>query len=630
VGVAVAEGAVIATENRSTDHAVQHGLTAEALRSLAAWALAAGREAGLDERRARAVVGRLIPKELREDAVVSAVESAEASAENVSVASLGQRYETLLAVTRARAKKRAGTFYTPSKLARELCRRALEGRVVLSVIDPACGAGAVLLEALAFAKPAALYAIDLDPAAVWLARVALALASGRHDDASISHWIERVRVADALLEQPFDRSLLFDAVVGNPPWVSYAGRSAERLDPMQKRALREKYRAFSGFPTAHGMFIERAATLLADGGRLALLVPTTVADLDGYRATREALASRAHVDEPVDELGFDQFDGVVQPTMILCATARPRGESVDQPSRRWSVASARLAAPRPLLAPSLVARLEALARFPKDTFGEGGFQSAGTIAKTHLGPLDEPRFSVPLREGADVVPFACRAPSLGLDPSPDALAVARCTLRPQSFYDRVTVLVRQTARYPIACRHDPSAAFRNSLLAGFSSEPDALCALLNSALLRAWHLSTQRDGRQAVFPQVKVAHLRALPAPPEERPLAELAELAREAERHQRARLALARESSRSMGVSERAFDVVDGEIAGSPSSARALRDEEARRAFDAAIEQAREHWRRARAVLEKIDENVCRIYGVTDEERASIDAVLAWKQPKG
>lgn len=602
---------------------MQHGITADALQTLAAWAQSAGLDGGLDERRSRALVTALMPAELGERAVISRVTP---SVEPVAVASLGQRYEAFLAMTRARSKKRAGTFYTPPKLARELCRRALEGRSVRSVIDPACGSGAVLLEALAFVEASSIYAVDLDPVAVWFARVALSLASKSTDDQDIARWIDRVRVGDALLGAPFDREITFDAVVGNPPWVSFAGRAAERLDDAHKRAYRQKYRAFSGFPTAHGMFIERAAQLLAPGGRLALLVPTTVADLDGYRATRAALAERANVDEPIVELGFEQFDGVVQPTMILCATARSERSDEPEPHRRWSVASARVSTPRPLLAPSLVARLDALPRFAKDTFGEGGFQSAGTIAKSHLGSLGEHRFVVPLREGADVVAFACRAPSIGLDPDPTALSAARCTLRPQSFYDRVTVLVRQTARYPIACRHDPRFAFRNSLLAGFSQDPDVLCALLNSSLLRAWHLSTQRDGRQAVFPQLKVAHLRALPSPPEGASLDALGALARDAEKHQRARLELGRAFAARWGAPERAFDVIDGAVAGSPSFARSLRDPEQRRAFEEAVERARDHWTQARAAIDAIDENVCRIYGVAEDERASIRAVLEFK----
>src|SRR5690606_36987029 len=73
----------------------------------------------------------------------------------------------------------------------------------------------------------------------------------------------------------------------------------------------------------------------------------------------------------------------------------------------------------------------------------------------------------------------------------------------------------QTARYPIAAISD-GLAFRNSLLAGYDNEQwraPALVALLNSTLVRWLHYARFRDARQPVLPQVKVAHLRAIPAP---------------------------------------------------------------------------------------------------------------------
>jgi hypothetical protein len=98
------------------------------------------------------------------------------------------------------------------------------------------------------------------------------------------------------------------------------------------------------------------------------------------------------------------------------------------------------------------------------------------------------------------------------------LAKARCRLRERTDYERVRFVVRQTARYPIAALHR-GQPFRNSLLAGFAVDglpSELVVGLLNSSLYRAIHLAAQRDARQATFPQVKIAHLRALPLPPED------------------------------------------------------------------------------------------------------------------
>jgi hypothetical protein len=88
-------------------------------------------------------------------------------------------------------------------------------------------------------------------------------------------------------------------------------------------------------------------------------------------------------------------------------------------------------------------------------------------------------------------------------------------MRPPEDFQAVRVVVRNTARYPIAALSD-GCAFRNSLLAVFETHTwpaAALVALLNSALIRWLHYMRFRDARQPVMPQVKISHLRQIPAP---------------------------------------------------------------------------------------------------------------------
>jgi hypothetical protein len=117
---------------------------------------------------------------------------------------------------------------------------------------------------------------------------------------------------------------------------------------------------------------------------------------------------------------------------------------------------------------------------------------------------------VPLREGADVGEFRALPPQLFAD-----AAQLGARLRPAPDWRSVKLLIRQTARFPMAALAD-GAAFRNSLLAGFDSDEfpaPLLACLLNSSLLRWLHYTQQRDARQGM-PQLKIGHLRALPAPP--------------------------------------------------------------------------------------------------------------------
>ena len=308
----------------------------------------------------------------------------------------------------------------------------------------------------------------------------------------------------------------FDAVIGNPPWIAFAGRAAQALDPAIRDHFSRSYEAWRGYPTLHGLFVERAARL-APHGVVALVVPSPLADLDGYRAVRLALSRRHTVREPLLEFGQDAFDEVVQPCIALVADP----DSVPRPTdREWRLEERQRAngiAAR-VAPPEILARFRGTSTLPSEVFREMGFQTTSTVTRTMLLRADEPDqwHRVPLLEGRNVREFFVGSPRLFLAADPERLHAARARLRPVAEYARVDFVVRQTASVPIAARHS-GLPFRNTLLAGFARAelPVALLVgLLNSALYRALHLAARRDARQAVFPQVKIAHLRELPAPP--------------------------------------------------------------------------------------------------------------------
>ena len=437
---------------------------------------------------------------------------------------IGSLYEALLELERGR--KQSGSFYTPRAITERVVSAALEhvGSVEPRVCDPALGGGAFLIEAgrqiaaRSGLGPRAvvercLFGADINPLAVAVTEAVLWLWVG---DASFSPVALRDRlVATDALVRGWEPDRL-DLVIGNPPWVAYAGRAAKPLEPSTRRRYALEFRAFRGYPTLHGMFVERAAQL-GPAAVIALLLPSPVADLDGYRPVRSAL-SRTHAPvEPLLELGQDAFDGVTQPCFALIAV--PRSEARED-GRAWCLSERQRASAEAarVVPPPALDRLAHLPRFPKELFGEMGFQSAGEVSKRLFQRAAEPdaRHTVPLLEGREVKEFVAGAPRLFLEPDPVVLARSRARLRPSADYARVRFVVRQTAKFPIASLH-AGLPFRNTLLAGFALEalsPELVVALLNSTLYRALHLASQRDARQAVFPQVKVGHLRALPRPP--------------------------------------------------------------------------------------------------------------------
>lgn len=476
-------------------------------------------------------------------------------------------------------RKPSGSYYTPPAIAAQVADAALAlhfeqtpGPILdTKVLDPAVGAGAFLIhicqglakrlmeqtqgltwpQALSEVATKCVYGVDVNPLSVAVTELCLWLLAGSDSDLP-ARFSANLKHGDSLIGRPLERDSGetalalrlkalkteglaggalnwgttfpdckggFDVVVTNPPWVAYAGRSAQTLPAPLRKYYADTYAAWKGFPTLHGLFVERAAAL-AKNGTVALLLPSPVADLDGYRHVRTALTQTHRVTPDLIEFGQDAFSGVTQPCFALLAHATPEAVASPDPwplsERQWANASAvRLEIP-PVL--SLLRKAPTLA---PDHFGEMGFQTTRVASQTLLLRADAPdaKHTTALLEGRNVQEFSEGPAKLFLCSDADLLKKAKCRLRPAKDYQRVDFVVRQTASVPIAALHN-GLAFRNSLLGGFGDErvsAKLLVALLNSSLYRALHLAGQRDARQAAFPQVKISHLRALPAPPVDR-----------------------------------------------------------------------------------------------------------------
>lgn len=295
----------------------------------------------------------------------------------------------------------------------------------------------------------------------------------------------------------------FDAVLANPPWVSYAGRAAQPLAESLRRYYSSRYKCFARYRNLQGLFIERVGALVRPGGRLGLVIPSSMAELAGYAPVRAAHDRFAICDDGLPHLPENTFRKVNQPSMVLFSTVRPaaRGEGSSRP---WPMA-------RPDLDELAIAALQKLdgAPLPAVLFGERGVQTSGEDTD-HLATSPDDLHRVPLRVGGDIQAFYLGPPSQYAD----SHWFSR-RLREPAEWKAIDVLIRQTARVPTATRSD-GFGFRNSLLAGFGSDeypPDFLVAYLNSTPIRWRHYFSNRDARLGM-PQIKIGHLRAIPAPP--------------------------------------------------------------------------------------------------------------------
>ena len=424
-----------------------------------------------------------------------------------------------------------GAHYTPHGVVERIARATLvplcdglspQAVLSLRVLDPAVGSGRFLtaaLEVLARATGDAsrarrhiavrcLYGIDVDARAVDLARRAVAEAAG----CSPEELNGNIAVGDSLSDDP--ASLLgvagFDAVLTNPPWISYSGRQAAAIEPERRRLLAERFASFRGWPTTHGAFLELAARLLRPGGRAALVLPHQVCHLAGYEAARRAAAAACRFEPAPELLGEDCFPGVVQPAAIIYlhrtpGTEQGTGGGMDG----W--ANARM----PIHSPLAAAALEKMLRHPPappGTFRDPGVHTGNSAA---LLLHDEPgEGRAPVREGRCVHPFSLERARRWLDTAPRLPVGHYCRIgRPEACLG-ARIVVRQTADRPIAARHAEPTYFRNSVLAchGVPGLDDAaLLGLLNSSAMAFCHRSCHPDSGQRAFPQVKVSHLQALP-----------------------------------------------------------------------------------------------------------------------
>jgi len=306
----------------------------------------------------------------------------------------------------------------------------------------------------------------------------------------------------------------FGAIVGNPPWVSYAGRAAQPLDDRLRSYFMSFYEGFGGYRNLQALFVERTVgSLLGAEGRVGLVLPSSMAELDGYGPSRAAHERFAVCDAELPDLGEDSFRGVFQPSMVLHSTRRS-AERDDPPGEAWPIARPDLDAD----AQRILQQLEGEV-LPAELFGERGLQSSGDDVQ-HLLER-QTTGTVPIRVGSDIQAFRRSTPSLHAE-----VSWFGSRLRAAIEWANVKVLIRQTARVPIAVRSD-GVAFRNSILAGFATDKypaNFLVAYLNSTPVRWHHYYRHRDARLGM-PQVKIGHLRAIPAPRDPQSVGALAEL---------------------------------------------------------------------------------------------------------
>ncbi len=196
---------------------------------------------------------------------------------------LGLIYASLLPLNH---RRRIGAYYTTLDLARAAVSKIpLRGRI----LDPCCGSGSFLIAAAEQCGPKNLYALDLDPIAVTLARINLYL---RYPKAGTDYLYKNIRAADFLSSDE-----AYDTVIGNPPW--------------------------GGRPEMSSSFVLHILEILNPSGCFSLIIPQALLTTRVHTQFRRELITGAGLIS-ADYLD-NSFYGVCCPSVILAAKAGGSG-----------------------------------------------------------------------------------------------------------------------------------------------------------------------------------------------------------------------------------------------------------------------------------------------------------------
>lgn len=213
------------------------------------------------------------------------------------------------------ALREKGQFWTPQWVAEAMIAYCLADGAE-SVFDPAVGAGGFLIAAKEMAqrkhRQMNLFGAELD-------RDALRQAESNGLSA---RDLEQVVTGDFVL-RPFDKR--FPAIVANPPYIRH-----HRLSSSTKKSLRALSidligKELDGRAGLHIYFLLRALQLLADGGRLAFIVPADTCEGVFAGTLWRWITSHYRLDAIVTFIpGASPFPNVdINPVILLIRNTRP-------------------------------------------------------------------------------------------------------------------------------------------------------------------------------------------------------------------------------------------------------------------------------------------------------------------
>ncbi|MBO6164119.1 MAG: N-6 DNA methylase, partial [Lachnospiraceae bacterium] len=449
-----------------------------------------------------------------------------------------------LALRGLRERKKTGAYYTPEKIAHRLTealfinnRRNISPSASDScrgtVLDPCCGTGQFLLGLPAEIPLENIYGCDLDPLAIAITRINMAL---RDPACPRSLLHDHFTVRDFLHDGPAPGT--FHCILGNPPW-GYA------FTPEEKLKLKKAFSVPRRTLESAALFTLQALSCLAPGGELAFVLPESLLSVAAHAPFRRHLRGTCAV-RTADYLG-EAFGGVQCPSVILHLQKQDVDKCTDlSASEEWSSVGIRICkegsaftiqTPQPLNADELFLPvpdedsrlLQKLSCMPgTHTLQEGADFALGIVTgdnRHYVRDARDPKDAQDLKDaqdqkdtsspwrpvltGQDILPFLSRAPQRELFYAPDRF---QQMASPEIYLAPEKLIYRFVCDHLVFAYDDRQTLTLNSAniliprLEGYSIL--TILALLNGPVSRFWFTTRCRSLK------VLRAHLESIPLPP--------------------------------------------------------------------------------------------------------------------
>lgn len=246
----------------------------------------------------------------------------ESAGTNLSIWELIKRFETTIDEN---FKKLNGAFYTPYFIVDYINNHVISknSNKDIKVIDPACGSGVFLVDALFKLKQKLqksykdlveehIFGIDIDPRAVKRTKILLSLVVFEHE----KKMPEKFNIYNGnSLDKDFLRKTLndskFQAIVGNPPYVRI-----QNLEEDTRKIIRKYWKFIQGDIDIFIPFIEIGIELMSEKGKMGYITPNSYFTTHAGKNLRKFLQANKYIEEIVDFGHYQVFKGITTYTAI--------------------------------------------------------------------------------------------------------------------------------------------------------------------------------------------------------------------------------------------------------------------------------------------------------------------------